>query len=148
MSTPNHDRCVCPDSPPLLLRSDLSPNPVACARCNHDVPPETLSLPAELAEALASWRRFHDCFYLLWLDSAEFEGWARDQLADPSSPVNTRGLALRERLEAARRTFFWWFQDTGAPDHRPPTTCPLCAAALTERGLVGRTCDACSILVA
>lgn len=148
MSSPNHDRCVCPDAPPLLLRSDLGPHPVACARCNHDVSPEALALSAELTDALASWRRFHDCFYLLWLDSAEFEGWARDQLATPSSPVNTRGLALRARLDAVRRTYFWWFQDAGAPDHRPATACPNCAAALVEQGLFGRICDGCSILVA
>jgi predicted nucleic acid-binding Zn ribbon protein len=101
-----------------------------------------------LAEALAAWRSFHDCFYLLWLDSAELEDWGRAQLSDPTSPVNSRGLGLRQRLEPIRRTFFWWFQDVGAAEFRPLTACPICRSNLLDRKLVGRVCDDCSVLVA
>jgi predicted nucleic acid-binding Zn ribbon protein len=112
------------------------------------VRPEGLRLPPDLAEALAAWRSFHDCFYLLWLDSAELEDWGRAQLSDPTSPVNSRGLGLRQRLEPIRRTFFWWFQDVGAAEFRPLTACPICRSNLLDRKLVGRVCDDCSVLVA
>jgi hypothetical protein len=145
--TPERELCSCAGAPPLLLRSILGPNPLACARCNLEVRPEVLAPAPELAEALAAWRSFHDCFYLLWLDSAEFEDWARSQLSDPTSPVNTRGLALREQLERVRRTYYWWFRDVGADDYRPLTACPICPTALVACDLVGLVCEPCSLLV-
>ena len=126
----------------------LGPNPIACAKCNLELAPEQLGLSARLAEPLANWRAFHDCFYLLWLDSAEFEDWAFCQLSDPKSPVNTRGLALRADLDQLRRTYFWWFQDVGADDFRPLDRCPVCGNTLTEIGLVGLVCEGCAVLVA
>ena len=114
--TPSDELCSCREFPPLLLRSVLSSNPVACARCNLEVEPESLSMSSGLVDALAYWRSYHDCFYLLWLDSGEFEAWALAQLSDPRSPVNAKGLALRAVMDGVRRTYYWWFQDTGAED--------------------------------
>ena len=139
--------CVCEGSPPLLLRSDLGPNPMACAKCNLEVAPERLGLSSGLAEALAHWRSFHDCFYLLWLDSGEFEEWARGELSNPQSPVNARGLALRVELEELRRSYYWWFQDVGVDDFLPLHHCPNCRHDLSEVQLVGLVCEGCSVLV-
>jgi hypothetical protein len=147
-ATPPEELCQCSGEPPLLLRSVLGFNPLACAACNREVPPEKISLPPELAEPLAFWGSFHDCFFRLWLDSREFEAWAAAELSDPASPVNRRGLALRERLEPVRRTYYWWFQDPGAESFRPLSECPRCSASLLVRGLVGLVCEECSILVA
>lgn len=146
--TPPEDLCSCTGSRPLLLRSALGPNPLACAGCNLEVPPERLAISPQLAESLATWRSFHDCFYLLWLDSREFEEWARRQLSEPNSPVNARGLSLRAELAQVRRTYYWWFQDPGADDFVPFAACPICQGKLSEAGLVGVVCDNCSVLVA
>lgn len=140
--------CRCTVATPTVLRSVLGFNPIACAVCNLEVRPETVPVPVELVEQLASWASFHDCFYRLWLDSGEFELWARDQLSNPQSPVNTRGLVLRGVLEVTRRTYYWWFQDTGEDFFQPLTVCPRCSSPLADRGLVGLVCDQCSILVA
>jgi hypothetical protein len=148
LPTPPAEICSCIGAPPLLLRSTLGPNPLACASCNLEVPPERLGISAQLAESLASWRSFHDCFYILWLDSAEFEEWARLQLSNPGSPVNARGLELRAELEQVRRTYFWWFQDPGAEDFVALASCPICHGNLWKADLVGLVCNNCSLLVA
>ncbi len=101
---PPDELCSCTDAPPLLLRTAFGPCPVACSRCNLELRPETLAPSAELVDNLASWRDFYGAFYALWLDSEEFETWARSQLADPTGPVNVRGLTLRSHLESNSNT--------------------------------------------
>jgi len=103
--TPADELCTCDGAQPWLLRSVLTPNPLACALCNLEVDPDRLCVSPALVEGLAHWRSFHDCFYLLWLDSREFEAWGRDQLSDPCSPVNLRGLALSAELGRVRLTY-------------------------------------------
>jgi len=144
--------CRCEQGTPALLQPHLSRNPLSCGRCNLEVPPERLGFEVALADALASWRDFHDSFYYLWLDSGEFEDWAAAQLRDPSSPVNVRGLDLARRLSTDHRCYLRWFQDEGAPDWMPATRCPCCSATLDirfcgERPQGGelRVCDSCLI---
>lgn len=147
-ATPPEELCSCEGCPPLLLRSLLGFNPLGCAACNLEVPPERLGISPELAEALAAWRSFHDCFYLLWLDSRDFEDWARNELSNPQSPVNSRGLSLRAQLERVRHAYYLWFQDAGAAGFMPLTSCPACGSRLQEAKLVGSVCESCGILVA
>jgi hypothetical protein len=144
--TPDDEICSCADAPPILLQPHLSRNPVACLICNLEVPPERIRFSAALAQGLAHWQSFYNCFDFLWLDSAEFEAWAKSQLEDPSSPVNTRGLELVAELNQVRRTYYSWFQDTGAEDFQPTTRCPLCTAPLIQVHR-RRLCEACSISV-
>lgn len=146
--TPADELCSCSELRCILLRGTFAENPLACAQCNLEVLPERLALPPQLADDLATWRSFHNCFYLLWLDSGEFEAWARAQLSDPQSPVNLRGRSVRAELDRVRRAYYWWFQDTGAEDFVPPTSCPICSAALADTGLVGTVCETCFVLVA
>jgi hypothetical protein len=85
--------CASVRSPPIVLQAHLSPNPVSCLLCNLEVSPERIGFSESIAEQLAFWQRFHDCFYFLWLDSGEFEAWAKAQLENPTSEVNKRGLS-------------------------------------------------------
>ena len=153
--TPDDEICTCPSATPVLLVSTLSPNPLSCARCNLEVPPERIGFDASLADALASWRDFHDCFFLLWLDSGEFEEWAKSQLLDPSSVVNTRGLGLAAKVNTVRRCYLYWFQDETDPHWVEPRECPLCSAELEARfegerpeGGTLYVCEHCSIALA
>ena len=66
------------------------------------MPPGRISLTEELAERVAFWQSFFDCFRVLWFDSAEFECWAKVQLEDPKSPVNQRALAKNARYQDAQ----------------------------------------------
>ena len=150
--TPEDEVCCCADNTPLVLQPHLSSNPISCARCNLEVPPERIGFNATLAEALASWQSFHECFYLLWLDSGEFEQWAAAQLLDPSSTVNTRGLELAVQLSDFRRCYLWWFQDKERCDRMPTAECPRCSSKLEARfkgerpqGATLYVCEHCSI---
>lgn len=141
------DLCSCTGAPPILLQAHLTSNPLSCIACILEVPPERLGFSDAFAERLASWQRFHDCSYLLWLDSGEFEAWARVQLEDPASPVNGRALELVSELRALRLAYYWWFQATGEEDFQPLSRCPVCEATLAER--YGRhLCEECSIVIA
>jgi hypothetical protein len=122
-------------------------NPLACIACNLEVPPERIGFSEALAEELHFFQCFYDCFYYLWLDSREFETWAAEQLADPSSPVNQRGLALVVKLGVYRRAYYWWFQDESADGFAPLSHCPACRAPLSERGWVN-VCEPCAIVAA
>lgn len=145
--TPTDELCLCDDSPAIVLQSHLSPNPISCAHCNLEVPPEQIGFSVELAEALAHWREFHDAFYRLWLDSGEFEAWAADQLSDPQSTVNLRAFELVSKLNEHRRAYLWWFQDNTRDDFIPISNCPKCDAALKVfRGRL--RCEVCSIIFA
>lgn len=43
-ATPEDELCKCADRPPIVLQGHLSSNPIACLRCNGEVPPERIGL--------------------------------------------------------------------------------------------------------
>ncbi len=145
-ATPEAELCTCTDRPPIVLQGHLSANPIVCLRCNGEVSPEQIGLSAELAEYVASWKDLHDALLTLWLDSSDYESWARAQLEDPNGRVNARGLEVVLGLNSHRRTYYWWFQNTPADDFIPLSKCPRCSAGFVER--FGRlVCEACSIVI-
>jgi hypothetical protein len=130
----------------------MSPNPIACARCNGEVPPERIGFEEGLAKAIAYWRQLHDCFYYLWLDSGEFEDWAKERLSDSTCKVNALGVELASEVSEVRRCYLSWFQDQSADEWAPATACPRCAGPLGirfegERPQGGSllVCEKCSI---
>jgi hypothetical protein len=145
-ATPDDELCKCADKPPIVLQDHLSKNPIACLRCNGEVPPEWIGFTAEMAERLAFWRHLHHALFTLWLDSGEYEVWARTQLENPGGQLNVRGLELVRELNKYRRTYYWWFQDATADGFVPLSRCPCCSADLVE-GLDQLVCEACSIVV-
>jgi hypothetical protein len=138
--------CSCVGDPAIALQPHLSSNPLACIRCNLEVSPERIGFAEALAEEIRFWQDFHDCFYHLWLDSGEFESWARAQLENPASPVNTRGMEVARKLNQYRRTYYWWFQASGAADFVPHKRCPVCGGSFQERDEL-RICEECSVVL-
>lgn len=143
---PEDEICQCLDSPPITLQDHLSSVPLACVRCNGEVPPERLGFGLDVSQELACWRDLHRAVYTLWLDSGEYEDWACVQLSDPGTPVNVRGFHAVARLNDYRRAFLWWFQDASADDFVPISACPRCGSKLSEI-LERLVCRECSILV-
>ena len=141
--------CACEESTPIVIKSSLTYNPIACVDCNGEIAPDRLEMSPELIQAIVSWRYLHDALYALWLDSREFEQWAADQLLNPNGPATTRGLQLCGQMPSARRCYFWFFQDTNAPDYTPRTTCPVCSGTLEDRKVIKhrRLCNHCGILI-
>ncbi len=145
-STPEDEICRCAERPPIVLQDHLSALPLACLKCNREVPPERLGFDARLAERIAFWRDLHRALYTLWLQSGSYEEWARAQLLDPEGDVNRTGLEIVEALNATHHAFYWWFEDNSVDDFVPPARCPRCAGELTDR-FNHAVCEACSIMV-
>jgi Zn-ribbon-containing, possibly nucleic-acid-binding protein (DUF2310) len=147
-ATPEQECCACIHLSANVLLEALSHNPVVCFDCRRELAIEKTGFTADLAEPIAKWRSFYKCFYLLWLDSAEFEGFACEQLLSNTSVVNQRSLALASRLNkplhsaAIRPTYFFWFSETD--QNSTQTSCPNC-------GVAGRVvdskplCEACFV---
>ncbi|MCC6488534.1 MAG: hypothetical protein IT364_13640 [Candidatus Hydrogenedentes bacterium] len=153
-ATPSDDICSCASLTPLLLQPHLSPNPLSCARCNLEVPPERIGFDEGLANALAYWLKLYDSLYFLWLDSGEFEEWAATHFRNPSSVVNSRGIELAEKVSNHQRCYLSWFQEEGDDTWVPPTECPRCSGPLHVRfegerpeGGSLAICEACSIAI-
>ncbi len=144
---PEGEYCTCDGSEDIYLCYLLRENPLRCAACSGYVRAETIGFLADVAEAVASWTQFYGCFYLLWLDSGDFEDWALAQMANPASSPNMRGYEVTRMLSTYRRCYFWWFQDVGRDGFEPLVVCPRCKAALTPH-YNRLACQLCSIVVA
>jgi hypothetical protein len=144
--TPEDEICRCSDQPPIVLQDALSQIPIACLRCNFEVPPERVGFNEQLARGMAHWRGLHRALYTLWLDSEDYEERATRQLADPKGRVNIRGMEIVEELNAHRRAYYWWFEDASVDDFVPLSKCPRCSGALVQR-FSSFVCEVCSIMV-
>ncbi len=149
--TPEDEICQCADRPPIVLHDHLSSVPLACLRCNGEIPPERIGFDADFAERIAFWRNLHRALITLWLDSGDYEDWARTQLLDPQGQLNTRGLEIVAALNQHRRTYYGWFDDASARDDStwdatPAVRCPRCYGELVDR-FDCAVCETCSIVV-
>lgn len=148
-STPADEICKCEGQKPIKLMCALGENPVHCIDCNLEVAPEALRLDTRLLDAIACWRSVYDAIDRLWLDSREYEHWAKAELVSIRSPVNVRGLAVRTELDAVRRCYLWFFQDESEDDFAPITHCPSCYepfASYTNGIFPQLVCEKCSII--
>ena len=145
--TPDSELCKCAGISSLILQPHLTSNAVSCAVCGLEVTPDRIRFSEQVADEIARWNSFHGAFYTLWLDSGEFESWARQQLERLGSPVNVRGLEIARRITESHKCYYWYFQDTGVEGFSPLSTCPHCSGALSPLGR-WLACEACSIVVA
>ncbi len=149
---PDSEICKCADRPPVVLQSHLTYNPISCADCNLEVSLNQLNFTTDLFDKIADWRNFHDSFYKLWLDSGEFEKWAKEHLSSANSPVNKRGLILRDKIAESIQCYFWWFADNSDSNVKPFTKCPNCSGHLIKRenkyNVDTNICGHCNIIIA
>jgi predicted nucleic acid-binding Zn ribbon protein len=149
LPTPPEEMCHCQGYKPLKLMGRLSYNPISCIDCNLEINPEFLGTNERLVEAIACWRDVHNAIEELWLDSREYEAWAKQQLTDIDSPVNRRGLELRKELEVIRPFYYHYFQDESAEGFQPTIRCPKCHKAfILYRGgiFLQFICESCRII--
>jgi len=92
---------------------------------------------------VASWSSVASALYQLWLDSGEYEQYAKLQLLDIEGQVNRDSLALAEMLSPKLPTKLWLFYDT---DDGIPVECPRCAKPLDTDVKWGTgECESCRI---
>ena len=144
------ERCACAGPTALKLMTALSADPIHCVACNLIVPLDRLELADGLRDDLRRWGAVMCSVDYLWIDSGDYELWALHELSDIDSPVNRRGIELRERLDGDRPAYYWFFQDESVDEFHPIDRCPACRGAL--RGYEGEglfpqlVCDGCKIL--
>jgi hypothetical protein len=133
------ESCECAQVETLLLVDLLTDNPLHCGFCRREVDPERLQLTAAETDAVASWFSVvASALYKLWLDSGEYEHYAKERLLDPNGQVNVRGLAIARTLSQRIPTRLWFFSDT---DDGEPTQCPICRADLNTDVKWGTGCS-------
>ena len=137
--------CDCTSVEALLLVDILTSNPIRCFDCKGYVDPERISLSEPQVEAVGSWQRVFRALYDLWLDSGEYELWAKQQLLRREGRVNLLGVAAKAALDEIRPTFYWWFHESDDP---APTSCPLCSGVVVPAVRHGlRQCDSCRVMI-
>jgi len=146
-ATPPDEECDCRTPGPIVLQPHLTSNPLVCLACHGEIAPERLAFDAALAVQVAQWQQFHDAFYALWLDSGEFEDWARKELEDLDSVVNRRGRSLVAKLNAVHKSYYWVFRDSGHDAYQRATGCPTCSGVL-DRSTSWPACDRCLLVIA
>ena len=137
--------CECENINSLLLVDLISDNPIHCLQCKKEIDPEKLSLPDETVELVYSWKSVFNSLYLLWLDSGEYENWARSKLLDKDGRVNKLGQEATNALSKKLPTYLWWFWDA---DGGEPTHCPICKIVLNPNTKFGAgKCEECRIYI-
>lgn len=137
------EACRCDTVEGLFLVDLLTDNPLHCSNCRREVDPERLQLSVEETEAVAHWFAAASALYRLWLDSGEYEEYAKARLLDPAGQVNRDGLQVAHLLSLRIPTRLWFFHDT---DDGELTKCPLCGEPLAQNVKWGTgQCDQCRI---
>ncbi|WP_329742551.1 DUF2310 family Zn-ribbon-containing protein [Dyella sp. A6] len=137
--------CDCKELRELLLVHRLTGNPVHCFACNGTIDPQRLGLSSKQVDMVRSWHGQFQALYSLWLDSGEYEVWAKAQLLRQDGQVNRDGLAAVAALSTLLPTYYWWFHDESDP---VPRCCPVCGGKLSApRGHGHGQCDTCQVVI-
>jgi hypothetical protein len=121
------ESCKCEIVTGLFLIDLLTDNPIHCASCRREVDPERLMLSIDETESIAKWFSSTKALYRLWLNSGEYELYAKARLLDPKGQINIEGIAIAQSLSIKYPTLLWFFHDT---DDGEPTNCPICLQLL------------------
>jgi Zn-ribbon-containing, possibly nucleic-acid-binding protein (DUF2310) len=140
--TPEEEICGCSTVTIIVLCHALIANPLRCMTCSRELSPERLDLQIEQIDEIANWNSVYGSVYRLWLDSREYENWAKKELEAANSAINLRGLKCCNGLSTEWPTYYWWFLEYGERCEK----CPKCNQKLTIRN-DWTVCEFCWILV-
>lgn len=147
---PSEERCSCEDDQAMRLTFTFGWNPVHCLSCGREVQLKRLAVDSDQTiRLIAYWRDLYGAVYRLWLDSNEYEEWAKAELCNIRSRINALGREVQRMLSLNHRCYYWFFQDEASEDHRPATTCPGCGRPLDVRQIGSCTllvCEGCSLV--
>lgn len=143
--TPEEEMCNCENLSEIYLAYKLGNNPLHCLECNGEIPPENLGFHEKFAEQIASWNTTFGSLYLLWLDSGEYEDWAKEKMLDANGQVNKDGLNIVQELSKLSKTYYLWFRESY--EDPSPSKCPICNRELkTKNNCSFLFCEQCLIL--
>jgi hypothetical protein len=121
------ESCECETVNGILLVDSFSDNPINCDFCGKEVDPERIHLTAKETDAVVDWFAQEQALFGLWMNSCEYEDYAKSKLLDMSGDVNRNGLAAAELLSKRIPTRVWLFHDA---EDGELTSCPVCGEPL------------------
>lgn len=143
--------CPCGPKRAIVLAAPLSRDILPCARCGGELAVDAIRLPGDLSQKLRRWVDQRYAIELLWFTSAEYEGWAKDELDQPKSKINRLGAEVARAISAHEPAWLWYAPHAGADQYvdRFLDPCPLCNGITepTEFGAkYGRQCPKCRVI--
>ena len=103
-----------------------------------------------LAESIADWNSVYRSIDILWLDSQDYENWAKNEMQNINSVINRRGREISKELSKKKLCYYWLFQ-AGEDDNVPELkNCPICNTPFKklETKLPQFVCEVCKIITA
>lgn len=132
--------CKCKLEFPDVLQYQLSEYCIVCSNCNHD---KEISLTEELNKAIIEWSRQYHRVYREWLNSDSLV----EELTNPLSDLNKKGLCITAELNANNLTYYWLHTEEGNGFEN----CPKCDVELVivnnEYSNTHQVCDHCRVLI-
>ncbi len=131
------------------MGSFLFYNPIHCVDCNLEVKPERVKLNQKAIDEIAYWSRLYAAVDQLWIDSDEYEAWAKNELSNIGSRINKLGLSANRSMNKIQKCYYWYFQDESDENFMPLNECPKCKRKLKDyNGGIFRQklCDHCRII--
>jgi predicted nucleic acid-binding Zn ribbon protein len=144
--TPEDELCKCSSLNEIYVAFKLGSNPLHCLKCNREIAPEKVGFQDKLSEEIASWNSTYGSLYMLWLDSGEYESWAKERILDQNGQVNQIGFELVKELSKFVKTYYLWFRESY--EDESPSNCPICSQELKEKEECNfLVCEHCKIII-
>lgn len=148
--TKKNEICKCKKRSALkLMGAFLFFNPIHCVDCNLEVKPASLKLNQKTIDEIANWSGLYGAIDQLWLDSAEYEEWAKTELTNMESRINKLGLSANRSMNKLHKCYYWYFQDESDENFLAFKKCPSCKGKLTDYNdgiFKQRICERCLII--
>jgi hypothetical protein len=144
------ESCACAEVSGFMLFDGLTDNPIHCATCKLEIDPERLGLSIEEIDTVARWHSVNRGLHALWLNSGEYEPYAKARLLDLSGQVNQDGMKVARMLSAHRPTYIWLFRDSEDDyvEGEVVVDCPMCGKPLDKNVKYGSgICMDCHVLL-
>ena len=139
------EQCECDSLEQVVMVNLLTDNPLHCIKCRKEITPERLPLTSDDLREISGWNSIANALYKLWLDSTEYETYAKEKLLDPNGRVNKRGLEAARHLSSKIPTWYWFFRDA---DDETPDKCPVCCQPLdSDVKWAERRCINCRLYI-
>ncbi len=131
------------------MASFLFWNPIHCINCNLEISPESINLNQKLIDEIANWAGLYGAIDQLWIDSSEYEAWAKRELTNIKSRINKLGLSVNRSMNKIRKSYYWYFQDESDENFIAFERCPKCNRKLMDynNGIFKqKICERCLII--
>jgi len=73
----------------------------------QEVDPERINVSVKETEAIAKWFSSASALYMLWLNSGEYEEYAKARLLNPNGQINKEGRKIAKDLSKRIPTQLW-----------------------------------------